>query len=280
MTVREDVWPPGAPAWVSLSTPDVGAATGFYGDLLGWDFVRGTTPDGRTYLTALVDGHAVAGLGQATEPDAAAQWTVFLSAPDADAAARAAVEAGGEVLVGAAAVPGSGAAALLADPAGAVVGAWQAGEHAGIGLTDVPGAVVWCELVTPDLGRAREFYTAAFGLDYADQPGLPAPYVTAHTAEGPALGLGEPDPEVGWDGTPHWLVYLAHPDVDAGVGVAESHGGRAEAPPFDSPFGRIVVLRGPSGERLALMTPAEQETGQPETGQQEAPPAGSSPSSR
>lgn len=264
MTVREGAWPPGAPAWVSLSTPDVGAATGFYGDLLGWGFHRGETPDGRTYLTAVLGGFAVAGVGQSTEPDAPAGWTVFLAADDAAATADAARDAGGEVLVEAAAAPGSGTAALLADPTGAVVGVWQAGEHPGLELTDVAGTLLWCELITPDLGRAQEFYGAAFGLSFAPQPGLSSPYVTAHTAEGPAAGLGEPDPDIGWDGTPHWLVYLAHPDVDAAVAVARAHGGRAEADPFDSPFGRVVVLRGPSGERLALMTPEDLAEGSPE----------------
>lgn len=279
MTVREGAWPPGAPAWVSLSTPDVGAATGFYGDLLGWGFRRGETSDGRTYLTAVLGGLAVAGIGQSTEPDAPAQWTVFLGTTDAGTTADAAIDAGGEVLVEATDAPGSGTAALLADPTGAVVGVWQPGDHPGLELTDEPGAVLWCELVTPDLGRAQDFYGAVFGLSFAAQAGVPVPYVTAHTAEGPAAGLGEPDPDIGWDGTPHWLVYLAHPDVDAAVAVAQAHGGRAERDPFDSPFGRIVVLRGPSGERLALMTP-EDSAPQASEPQQEAPPAGSSPSSR
>lgn len=281
MTVRTSAWPPGAPAWVSLSTPDVGAATGFYGDLLGWGFHRSRTPDGRTYLTAVLGGLAVAGIGQSTEPDAPAQWTVFLAADDAAATADAARDAGGEVLVAAAAAPGSGTAALLADPTGAVVGVWEAGEHPGVELTDATGALLWCELVTPDLGRAQEFYGTVFGLSFTAQAGLTTPYVTAHTAEGPAAGLGEPVPDIGGDDPPHWLVYLAHPDVDAAVAVARAHGGRAEADPFDSPFGRIAVLRGPSGERVALMTPedpgAEDSAPSP---QQEAPPAGSSPSSR
>lgn len=282
MTVREGAWPPGAPAWMSLSTPDVGAATGFYGDLLGWGFHRGQTPDGRTYLTAVLGGFAVAGVGQSTQPDAPARWTVFLAADDAAATADAARAAGGEVLVEAAAAPGSGTAALVADPAGAVVGVWQAGEHPGLELTGVAGALLWCELTTPDLGRAEQFLGAVFGLSCTPQAGLSTPYATAHTAEGPALGLGETGPEVGGDGTQQWLVYLAHPDVDAAVAVAQTHGGRAEADPFDSPFGRVVVLRGPSGERLALMTPAPSAPQQDARAdaQQDAPPAGSSPSSR
>ena len=62
MTTRSDPWPSGTPVWASLTVSDIGAATGFYGDLLGWDFLQGTTLDGRVYLTAMRDGHPVAGL--------------------------------------------------------------------------------------------------------------------------------------------------------------------------------------------------------------------------
>lgn len=256
MTGRTDAWPPGAPAWVSLTTDDVGAATGFYGDLLGWDFARGAAPDGRTYLTALVGGRPVAGVGQPTEPDVVAQWTVFLASPDADATARAAVEAGGAVVAGPTAVAGSGTAALLTDPAGAVVGIWQAGGHVGRQLADEPGAVAWCELVTPELEPAQRFYAAAFGVTFGEAGDLAGRYVTVRTAEGAAAGIGQPDAETGGAGEPHWLTYFAVTDVDTATEVAALHGGRLEQEPFDSAFGRVVVLRGPSGERFALLAAA------------------------
>ncbi len=256
MSVRTTAWPAGAPAWVSLTVSDLGAATGFYGDLLGWDFLEGQGPDGRTYLTATVDSQPVAGLGQPADPATPAQWTVFLASDDAVRATRTAWDAGGTVLVEATAVDSSGSAALLTDPTGAVVGVWQARGHLGVALTDAPGALVWCELVTGDLSAARAFYAAVFGVRYEDVPELAGRYVSVHTAEGTAAGLGEPDPDIGWQGTAHWLVYFAVPDVDAAVAVATRHGGRAERPAFDSPFGRIAVLRGPSRERFAILAPA------------------------
>jgi len=256
MSVRTTPWPTGAPAWIGLTVAGLGAATGFYGDLLGWDFLEGTGPDGRTYLTALRDRRPVAGLGQPADPATPAQWTVFLATDDAARDARAAADAGGAVVVAPTPAGTSGTAALLTDPTGAVVGLWQAGDHLGVTLTDVPGAPAWCELVTPDLAAAQAFYAGVLRVRLEPVPG-PATYLSVVTDEGPVAGLREPRPDD--DAAPHWLAYLAVADVDAAVEVALGHGGVAEVPAADTPLGRVAVLRGPSRERFALLDATEED---------------------
>jgi len=68
--------------------------------------------------------------------------------------------------------------------------------------------------------------------------------------------MGEPSPQDEGNGPPHWLVHFKVQDVDAAVLVAVGHGGEPEEPPFDSRYGRVVVLRGPERERFALLAEA------------------------
>lgn len=256
MTVRTEPWPQGTPAWVSLTVSDVGAATGFYGDLFGWDFLEGSTPDGRVYLTALKDGRPVAGIGQAVGDESAAQWTTYLATDDVAASTEAARIAGAEVAVPPADVGRAGRVALLADGSGAYVGLWQAGEHTGAAVTEEPGSMVWNELLTDDVTAAKVFYATLFGYSYEDMSGPGFTYVAFHVDGRPAGGIGALEGSRPRAEEPHWLVYFAAGDVDAAVTLAATHGGEPEGPPFDSPYGRIVVLRGPERERLALLAPA------------------------
>jgi len=256
MTTRSDPWPSGTPVWASLTVSDIGAATGFYGDLLGWDFLQGTAPDGRVYLTAMRDGHPVAGLGQSARPDTPAHWTTFLATDDMASSVQAAEHAGAHVLVPPAAFDRTGSVALLRDPTGADVGLWQADGHIGAMVTDEPGAMAWNELITPDLDAAFAFYTTVFGYTYADISPPGVRYGSFAVGGRTAGGMGEPSPQDEGNGPPHWLVHFKVQDVDAAVLVAVGHGGEPEEPPFDSRYGRVVVLRGPERERFALLAEA------------------------
>ena len=59
-----------------------------------------------------------------------------------------------------------GSMAVLVDPAGAVVGLWQAGEHTGFGRYLEPRSFVWGETHSKSFGASRDFYAAVFGWRY------------------------------------------------------------------------------------------------------------------
>jgi predicted enzyme related to lactoylglutathione lyase len=61
---------------------------------------------------------------------------------------------------------------------------------------------------------------------------------------------------------PHWLAYVATPDVDATAARAVALGGTVRVPPTDIPtVGRFAVLADPQGAQLAVFTPSGEAPG-------------------
>ncbi len=253
MTIRNEPWPPGTPCWVDLTAPDVSEATGYYREVLGWEF---TEPDAAYggYVIAHVDGAAAAGVGP-VHGEGRPAWTLYLAVTDADRAAEAVSTAGGTILLSPTDVGPLGRMFVAADPTGAVFGCWQAGAHIGAGVVNEPGGLTWEDLRSTDPVAAKAFYHKVFGYSYQDLPGGGSDYGTVHLAPGlpPVGGMGG---MLGVPGTSHWLVYFAVPDTDAALAAAATNGGAVLAPAFDSPFGRIAVLADPGGAGFAVITPA------------------------
>lgn len=252
MTLHTAPWPAGSPCWVDLMVSDLGAATAFYGDVLGWTFDGQDDPDGLTYLTALCDGVPAAAIGRlpAGQDQPEPAWTTYLATPDIEATAAAATAAGAELLVPPGTADEAGRFAVLADPTGALVGLWQAAAHIGAGVTDVPGSVTWNELLTPQWARAKDFYAEVLGFTYQDMSGPDFEYASFSVDGRLAGGIGGRG-ATGEEAT--WLVYFKVADVDAAVATADGHGATVLKAPWDSTFGRIALLRGPAGERFALL---------------------------
>lgn len=264
MVAREQPWPVGAPGWVGLTVSDVGAATGFYGDLLGWSFRTSSTPDGRPYLFATRRGRLVAGIVQAATPGVPAEWVTYLTVDDTAATVDRAEAAGGEVLMGVLPVVEAAEVAIIRDPTGAAVGVWRPGMHVGFEATQEPGTLAWVELLTDDVPVAQGFYGAVFGLAFQPLPEI-AGYLTVLADDAVVGGLGPLGSMADGVDEPHWLVYFRVTDMAAALTVAETHGGRPDAP-FDTEFGRLAVVRGPEGEVFALMAdlpPADEPSAAP-----------------
>ena len=139
---ERDSYPPGVPCWVVAIQPDVQAATGFYGPLFGWEFATDGEDSPDPFALARLRGRDVAGLAPMppASPDARPGWVTHVRVEDADATAALAAQAGGTVIQPAFDVPPAGRSAVLADPAGAVFCAWEAGTREGAQLVNEPGA--------------------------------------------------------------------------------------------------------------------------------------------
>jgi uncharacterized protein len=249
MSRRSRPWPAGLPCWTDLASPDPAAARDFYAAVLGWEFrLRGDAPD--AYAHVVVDGEVAAGLGPVNEAQPGG-WTVYLATDDAAATARAAVEAGGRVVHGPEAIGPQGEVLFVADPSGAVTGAWRAGALIGAGVVNEPGALVWEDLRSADPDASRAFLRAVFGLEADTFDGAPGGYTTLRLADEqvPCGGVG---PLFGAPG-PGWLVYFLVRDTDAAVAAATAAGGGVVGQPDDTPFGRMAVLTDPHGARFAVM---------------------------
>jgi uncharacterized protein len=271
---ERDGFPPGVPAWIDTTQPDVDAALAFYGGLFGWQFDE-RTPSGSSdrYVVATLDGETVAaiaspGAGRPQTPD----WTTYVAVGSADGAAARVREARGAVLTEPADRFGLARVALFADPAGTAFGAWEPGTIRGAGSVNAPGAWNFSELNTDDVAEATRFYAAVFGWE-VDEVDMGAMSGTMVRLPGYADFLERVNPGtkqrhidfgappgftecVAWflplaDGAaPHWSVTFSIADADAVAAKARKLGGSVEVEPFDMPMVRSTAIRDPAGARF------------------------------
>lgn len=271
---ERDGFPPGVPAWIDTTQPDVDAALAFYGGLFGWQFDE-RTPSGSSdrYVVATLDGKTVAaiaspGAGRPQTPD----WTTYVAVGSADDAAAKVREAGGAVLTEPADRFGLARVALCADHAGTAFGVWEPGEIRGAGSVNAPGAWNFSELNTDDVAGATQFYSAVFGWE-VDEVDMGAMSGTMVRLPGYADFLEQVNPGtkqrhidfgappgftecVAWflplaaGAAPHWSVTFSIADADAVAAKARELGGSVEVEPFDLPMVRSTVIRDPAGARF------------------------------
>ncbi len=239
----------GAPCWIDLYSSDPDKATKFYGELLGWTAQPPEEGFGG-YFVYTKDGKAVAGCmhndGSLGYPDA---WGVHLMTDDVARTAKATTEHGGSVEMGPMEVAENGSSAMIKDPGGSIIGAWQPNRQKGFELTGEAGAPAWFELHTGAYDQAVAFYREVFGWDahvMSDTDDFR--YTTLGEGEGALAGImddsGEPS---------GWNVYFSVEDVDAALGRVEKLGGKVLAPAEDTPYGRLARAADPTGTAFRLV---------------------------
>lgn len=254
----------GAPCYVELITPDTEAAKAFYGGLFNWNLSDMGVGDDGSYTRVTIGETPIAGISSQM-PELAghpAFWGVYLAADDVDKTCAQVEAAGGTVEAAPFDVMDLGRMASIQDPTGARFNLWQAGKHHGTGLRGETGAPIWNELVTPDLPKAKAFYSDVLGVTWQDQSMEGMEYTVMCSTDGNqcagAYAPGGDMPQM----PPHWNVYFTVDDVDAGVSRAEELGGRVVAPAFDvATVGRMAMVADPQGGMIWLMTPDPAMTG-------------------
>jgi predicted enzyme related to lactoylglutathione lyase len=250
---RRDRAEPGTVAWVDLQTPDLDGARKFYGALLGWSFPDTTG----FYNLAQVAGRNVAGLAKlGPESRFPPMWSVYLASDDVDETTRQIVAAGGAVVVAPMDVMDQGRMAYFTDPTGAYFGVWQGKQHRGAQLIDEPGAMTWHEVYTRDLERARAFYARVLGAEARrlEAPGID--YWTLHRGPLTVCGLMQMTAQFPPEVPAHWNTYFAVTDADAAAKRIRELGGTVQAPPFDTPYGRMTAVTDPFGAAFCLIMPS------------------------
>ncbi|MEU0789654.1 VOC family protein [Amycolatopsis sp. NPDC005961] len=263
MLFRDEPWPDGTPSWVDLMVPDQAKAVAFYSGLFGWDVQAGGEETG-FYGMAQLSGRPVAGIGQ-TPPgqDMPPVWTTYLSVSDVDKTAAAITEAGGQVVVPVMEVMKEGRMAVAADPAGAVFGLWEPGNHLGTQVTAAPGTLAWNECMSRDYPAAKAFYEQVFGYGFQDLSNDDFTYAVLLLDGRPVGGLGALPDSVPAEVPSNWSAYFSVADADASAAKVAELGGRALDRPFDSPYGRQVRVVDDQGVPFLIIAPNEQ-SGKPE----------------
>ncbi len=121
--------------------------------------------------------------------------------------------------------------------------------------TSAADVFCWHELMTSDVPAAKAFYSSLFGWGHADMPMGDSNY-TLWKAGGQDIGglMGMPGAECGGQSIPpHWMIYVAVPDVDASASRAVELGGKVCHGPMDIPgIGRFAVLMDPKGAAISV----------------------------
>jgi predicted enzyme related to lactoylglutathione lyase len=240
----------GAPCWIDLYSSDTDKATEFYGRLLGW---KAESADERFggYFTFTKDGKHVAGCmkndGSTGHSDA---WGVHLMTDDIEGLAEVAAERGGTVETAPMEVAENGSFAMIKDPGGSMIGAWQPKEVKGFEVTREQGTPAWFELHTRRYDDAVSFYRVVFGWDT---------HVMSETDEFRYTTLGEGEDALAGimddPGEPSgWNVYFEVADVDAALAQVTDLGGSIVEPAQDTPYGRIARVEDPTGTAFRLVT--------------------------
>jgi uncharacterized protein len=237
----------GVPSWVDIGTPDPQAAVAFYAALFGWQG-QDMGEEAGHYTIVSKDGKMVAAISPAQDPGPP-RWTTYINVDDIDSVAKAAESAGGTVIVAPMDVMKAGRMAIFQDTTGAVIAAWQPGDHLGAQLVNEPGSITWNELSTSDLAKSRSFYSDTFGWGWGGSD----EYAEAQVAGRTVAGVTPRRPDLPAEVPDHWLVYFGSADVDADAKKAADMGATIVAGPMDIPgTGRFAVLMDPQGAAFAI----------------------------
>jgi uncharacterized protein len=242
----------GTPNWVDVSSPDLATSHAFYKALFGWD-VLDFGPEAGHYGFFLKDGKDVAGIGP-TMDGVPPNWSTYLAVDDVDAATAKVPTAGGAIIAGPMDLPNaSGRMAFVADPVGAVVGLYQAGQHIGSKVVNEVGALVWNELTSRDLDASLAFLRTVVGHETVEMEGSEGGYYLLHVGGRSVAGSMSMGDEWPAEMPSHWMTYFMTDDVDATAALAAANGASIMVPPQDMAVGRFCVISDPVGAVFSVI---------------------------
>lgn len=245
------------PVWIDLGTHDLDSAILFYTTLLGWQFEEGRPEFGGyriVFKDGLPIGEAMTTLmgpdGSTTEPSESHRLDRIPAHRRHRTEVEKAVEHGGQVMVPAMAIGDLGSMAIIIDPAGAVVGAWQPETLDGTADSRRVGTLCWFENMTMDFDAASAFYRNVFSWDLQTAPieQETAPdvrHLTYGSGDRGAAGLCEATTVLPEGAASYWRVYFGVSNMDESLETLVWLGGAVVDPGGKTPFGRFATVADP-----------------------------------
>ncbi len=115
------------------------------------------------------------------------------------------------------------------------------------------GVPSWVDMGSPDLAKARAFYSGLLGWDAPEGPPEAGGYSVCTLQGKSVAGLG---PQMNPDAPPSWMTYVNVDDADATVAKVKSAGGTVFVEPMDvMDVGRMAVFADPQGAVIGLWQP-------------------------
>lgn len=249
-------------AWYELLTTDVAAASDFYGKVVGWGAMDGSTPE--LAYTVLTAGEVpVGGLMELPEEGrrqgATPRWVGYVAVDDIDATASQIRRRGGAVLL-----PPTdsniGRVSVVADPQKAtfalVEGLTYGPQQPG-GLDEL-GHVGWHELLAQDRSRIFDFYGELFDWQKDSGETDATDFYQLFSSAGQTIGgMLTKLPSVP---QPCWLYYFNVDDIGMAAKRVNDAGGRILQGPIEltdgcwiarcaDPQGALFALQGARGPK-------------------------------
>ena len=250
---------PGSFCWIELATTDQKAASHFYESLFGWQAEHiPMGPDGVYTIFRLQGRDAAAGYTMGKEQQGVPpHWKLYITVESADDAVTRIGKAGGKVLGGAHDVFDIGRMATAQDPTGATFSIWQQKKDAN-SIGGVDGTICWADLNTPDIDRARRFYSDVFGwqmiYDTDDQPASGYIHIVN---QGDHIGGIPPVRPNNARMPAHWIAYFLTSDCDATALKAKQLGAKLYLEPkMMENVGKFAILADPQGAAFAIFQSA------------------------
>jgi hypothetical protein len=241
-----------------LWTSDVEGSRRFYAALFGWE-AQEPSPEFEGYFMFTRAGVPVAGgMGDMGEAKADNTWKIYLATEDVTKTAETARAGGATVVVEPSPVADLGTQAVMVDPTGAVVGAWQAGTFPGFTVLDEEGAPGWFELHTRDHPRAVAFYREVFQWEtdmVGDTDEFRYSAMRNPTGDGELAGVMDASSFLPEGMGSHWSIYWQVDDTAAAAAKAASLGGSIVMDAYDTPYGILATVTDPAGAEFKLRTP-------------------------
>jgi predicted enzyme related to lactoylglutathione lyase len=255
VTTRDSA-PLGSPCWADLWTSDVDGSRAFYSELFGWE-AQEPSPEFGGYFMFTRDGVPVAGGMGDMGPDMPADnsWKIYLDTDDIAKTVAVAGAEGAQIIAPAMPVADLGIQAVLIDPTGATLGAWQAGTFPGFTVLGEHGAPSWFELHTREHAAAIEFYRTVFHWEtdvVGDSDEFRYSTLRDPSGEGELAGVMDAS---AWlpEGVPaNWSVYWHVDDAGAAVARVSELGGSVVMDVESTPYGRLATVADPSGALFKL----------------------------
>jgi predicted enzyme related to lactoylglutathione lyase len=234
--------------WHEQVSSDPKQAQDFYTQLFGWT-TEVFKPGEVDYAMISSGGQTHGGFGKAMEGAPPPHWLSHVRVENVDETVEKAKSAGGKLVAGPFEMGEVGRIAIIGDPQGAFVSAYQP-ENEG---PSPQGVFVWDELVTTDVDDAQRFYGEVFGWTAKDMGTEYGGYRIFERGETGIAGLmALPDDSV----PTQWQPYVAVDDPDGTAAKAKELGGSVFLEPMDVPkVGRIGVLGDPQGASLGIIKP-------------------------
>jgi predicted enzyme related to lactoylglutathione lyase len=114
-----------------------------------------------------------------------------------------------------------------------------------------PGAVVWREAATNDLGRTTAFYSELLGWKHHDSKGGHGTYRHFQAADQEIAGCYEITAEM--KGVPpHWIQYFSVENVDGAAEAVKANGGSVKMTMDIPNVGRVAYCADPQGAMFSL----------------------------